>query len=354
MSLFSLRRAAHTTLVLATLTAAGWSADEPPALLEPLDSVSELKEITGAVSCFDGYITRVIVTRAGAIISMANGLGQSCYDGWLQQADSISGPPRKLLMLGPNTLMAKDEGIMGSSPRLVAMIAPGLFVFNLNCSRSFPDSTHPGEGATGNIVIYDQVNNSLTNLTHLSRRSGRFVEAIAWIADEEVILIEESHIGSSNEPSPMRGTGKRAVVTLDGVRHDEFTKFPIAASVYSSLRSLELRKEQAGDDADFTRWALTRMSDEAVIYFDVADGGQSPQARPRVFPLDLAPSEVVVSHASFGTWIADLDGSFRRRVSSHHAIGIDRDTDTLLLRSSALDENGFYRYWLLDIQRLAS
>ena len=310
-------------------------------------------EITVAVEPGYGYVSKVVLRPDGRIITMVSGLGQACYDGWLREAASASDPPVELTKLGPNSLMAKDARIYSSSPHLVAAVGSSQFILNLNCDDRFPEVTRiPTQGATGNVILYDHEVGSFTNLTELTRDSGRFAKALAWFPEERVLLIEESEIGYSDEPGPKLGTGRALCLRLDGTRLDDLEVHPRVAAFYRARLSVDVTwKLREEDEKEYVVWTIRRTPDGKTLTFKLDAASSYPRVPRalRVFRLEPEASAVVVSHSDIGTWLADFDGSVHARLSRDVAIEFDQDQDVIVLRSAERQEDGRYRFWLFDL-----
>ena len=340
--------------LLALLCVAGNASFRTSSLAMQQDVRPYETEITVAVEPGDGYVSKVLLRPDGRIVTMVSGLGQACYDGWLREATSASDVPVRLTVLGPNSLMAKDAGIFSSSPRLVAAVGASQFVLNLNCDVRFPEVTRtPTHGATGNVILYDHEAGSFKNLTELTGESGRFAEALAWFPEERVLLLEESEIGSSDEPSPMLGTGHPICLRLDGTRLDNLEVHPRVAAFYRARSSVDVTwKLREEDEKEYVVWTIRRTTDGKTLTFKLDAASSYPRVPRalRVFRLEPeASAAVVVSHPDIGTWLANFDGSVHARLSRDSAIDYDHDRNVIVLRSAERQEDGRYRFWLFDL-----
>lgn len=268
-------------------------------------------ELTSRVAFVgDSTLARVVMDGAGGVAAWHQGVGQSCWDGWI-----TSGPPgeeTRTLTLGFNSLLSKEGGAPHTSPELLCAIDPSTFVLNLWCGRHFPGKDDPLRGTTGNVVVYDPAAGSLGNITGLEGDCGVAARAIAWFERPQVLLVVLSD--SLGDGKVRVGTERALCLTLSGTPAGDVAEYPAAAELFRAWSTTWVvgQRTEGG-----VAWGIERDGESWELW-EAADG-----AGARVFPLDVRGERVLATGAGAGTWVLDLSTGERSRESRLRTLSVD-------------------------------
>jgi hypothetical protein len=236
----------------------------------------------------DGYVTSMHVTGSTIVMAYA-GNGQACYDGRISWHAVDDGRLLDAIHLGESSEPAKERALFSASPRVIAAIDENRVLINLICGPRFPDS---GEGGiTGNVVLFDRETEQLQNLTMLSR-DDKYIQGLAWFADREIVLCEESALGGSDMASPDSRTGAPVIIRLSDGERISFEEHRDILDWYSRYRQTEaarMHREPVEAPRSFPLMNGFQLSwqDGAILLRDDAGGIEIALARGSIVSVDL-------------------------------------------------------------------
>jgi len=307
-----------------------------------------LKDISHAINpVYDGYVDRVIV-NGNRIDYHVHGSGMVVANGHVVSTNvkAMAGKNRKTVVfeLGPDADFAKSRGVYSAYPQLVAVISNGSYLINLNCYRDFPGATGKRSGGiAGNVVVYNSRDRSFRNLTRLDARSGEHTKALRWFEKQRVVLLERSRAqAGANLPLSVRETGKVELRSFPEWKQLPIDRYPAIKAWY------QLQKRITVDNDVRTTvkgWSINVGKGRGRLVFDAPPSKWAL----RVYP--ISDSAICISNESLGTYLADINATFRIHVSDAVAIDYDIEAGRLLLKSRQRDDNGQHRYWLLDLRK---